>query len=206
MLKLPIFILLWIGMMMIKFVIAVLGLFTIAYMWKWRNTPFNEVPKWTTPWLNPEDWHGTFNHYVNSLPRWWVQLHGANFKSFWHYHAIRNPANGLRNIEWLDLDNVPEKVKYHSPKYYDRYEPSILRQQAYKPGDEFNPDIKTCWYLAWQGWQAGFKIVHIWNDERHLVIKIGWRVEPANTKDRDRPQVLIDDASFASKILIWRKG
>ena len=183
--------------MVIKFVTAVLGLFTIAYMWKWRNTTFDEVPKWTTPWLNPEDWHGTFNHYVNSLPRWWVQLQGTNFKSFWWYHAIRNPANGLRNIEWLDMDIVPDKVKFiHSKTYLTKYEPSVLRKLS----------LATGWYLAWQGFHAGFKIVHIWNNERHLVIKIGWRVEPLDATDRDRPQVLLDDASFASKILLWRKG
>jgi len=196
--RLPVQITLWVLFMLIKGSTAFLGLFAIAYMWKWRNTTFDEVPKWTTPWLNPEDWHGTFNTYVSSMPRWWVQLHDANFKSFWHYHAIRNPSNGLRNIEWLDLDIVPEKVKFKTNLYMYPYEPKYLRQHY--------PNTKTVWYLAWQGFQAGFKIVHIWNDERHLVIKIGWRVEPLDATERERAQVLIDDASFASKILLYRKG
>ena len=196
MIRLPIFILLWAGMMVIKFVTAVLGLFTIAYMHRWRNTPFEEVPKWTTPWLNPEDWYGTVNHYAYSLPKWWAESRGLNFKSFYRYHAIRNPANGLRNIERLDLAIVPEKVRFKTNYFMNRYEPVRLRTSRFT----------TAWYFAWQGFQAGLKIVHIWNDERHLVIKIGWRVEPLDATNRERAQVLIDDASFASKFLVYRKG
>lgn len=196
MIKLPIFVLLWAGMIVIKGVTAFLGLFVVAILWKWRNTTFDEVPKWTTPWLNPEDWYGTVHHYEGSLPKWWVQLHGTKFRSFWHYHALRNSANGLRNIEWLDLDIVPDKVHYKTNYLLNTYEPNTMRELG----------KKTTWYLAWQRFQAGFKLVHIWNDERHLVIKIGWRVEPLDATKRDRPQVLIDDASFALKILIWRKG
>ena len=195
--RLPVQIILWALFLPLKGITAFLGLFTIAYMHRWRTTPFEDMPKWTTPWLNPEDWYGTVHHYVNSLPKWWVKDHGRNFKSFWNYHAIRNPANGLRNFEWLDLDIVPEKVKFiRSKTYLTKYEPSVLRRLV----------LRTGWYLAWQGFQAGFKLVHIWNDERHLVIKIGWRIEPMDATDRDRPLVLTEDASFASKILPYRKG
>ena len=66
--------------------------------------------------------------------------------------------------------------------------------------------LTTAGYFAWQGVQAGFKLVHIWNDARHLVIKIGCRVAPADSEDRDIAPVLTADASFASKILPYRKG
>ena len=197
--RLPIQIILWALYLPLKGVTAFLGLFTIAYMHRWRFTPFNDVPKWTTPWLNPEDWQGMVHHFAYSLPKWWAESYGLNFKSFYRYHAIRNPANGLRNIEWLDLDIVPEKVQFRrSSVYIGKYEPRPLR--------EAGRGLTTAWYFAWQGFQAGFKLVHIWNDERHLVIKIGWRVAPADSEDRDIAPVLTADASFASKILPYRKG
>jgi hypothetical protein len=217
--KLPIMVVLWAGMFVIKFLGLVLGLFIIPYMWLWRNWHYNIVLErrpWVSPWLNPEDWYGTVHHYASSLPKWWVDKHGINFKSFYLYHAIRNPANGLRNIEWLDLDIVPDKVRFKTNYLMERYEPNSMRKAL--PLSLRN----TAWYIAWQGFQAGFKYVHLWPElktdvtlfgwtvlekgPRHFVAKLGWRVEPHSVLDRDIPQVLIDDASFASKLLPYRRG
>jgi hypothetical protein len=67
--------------------------------------------------------------------------------------------------------------------------------------------VKFAAYLAWQGFQAGTKIVYVWNDKRHLVFKFGWRIEP---RDRyipiDPNGTRVDDAGFATKFLPYREG
>jgi hypothetical protein len=194
MIKLPIFILMWILMIAIKIPTALFGLIAIVLMHPYRHTPYDDLPAWTRPWANPEDWEGQIYSDQYSLPKWWVKAHGIGFKQFYQYHAIRNPANGLRSYEWLDLDVDPKQVRYKTNIVMKRYEPTAIRKAKYK----------TAWYFAWQGYRAGFKLIHIWNAERHLVIKMGWRVDPA-----DATQIaneLKKDASFAGKILPYRKG
>jgi hypothetical protein len=192
--KLCTFYVLWVLFLIIKVPVALLGFLVIPLVWPFRNTPYDDLPAWTRPWANPEDWHGQINHYEASLPRWWVNKHGTGFKSFYQYHAVRNPANGLRSYEWIDLDIVPENVRYQAKPYLGRYEPSDLRERG----------LKVAKYWAWIGPQAGYKYIRIWNDKRHMVVKFGWRVEPS---DRNKePNELKKDASFASKILFYRKG
>ena len=195
MIKLPIFILMWIVMLAIKIPTVLLGLLMVLLLYPYRNTDYSNLPFWTRPWANPEDWEGmgTGN---NSLPIWWVKSRGNTFKCFYRYHAIRNPANGLRSFEWLDLDITPDLIKYKTNIVLKRYEPGVLRKSPNIP--------QTVWYLAWQGFRAGFKLIHIWSNERHLVIKFGWRIEPRNATDE--VSKLEEDSSFASKILLYRKG
>ena len=182
-------------MLAIKIPAALLGFIVIPLMHVYRHTKYDDLPWWTRPWANPEDWEGQVNSDQYSLPKWYVDSRGVGFKQFYQYHAIRNPANGLRSFELLDLDIVPALVKYKTNIVLKRYEPNALRSVK----------IKTAWYFAWQGYRSGLKIIHIWNDERHLVIKFGWRVEP---KDATSEIVNIgtEDASFAGKILPYRKG
>lgn len=196
--KLPAFILAWLGFLCIKIPVTLLGPLVVSYLYKYRHTDYEVVLAqlpWLKPWINPEDWEGGYNSFSDSLPKWWVNSKGTEFKSFLQYHAIRNPANGLRSIEWLDMDIVPEKVKYTTNYYFNTYEPGVLRMA----------DKKFAYYLAWQGIQAGIKVIYIWNDKRHLVIKFGWRVEPHDANDI-AGGMGIEDASFASKFLFYRKG
>lgn len=174
---------------------AGIGLFVVPLMWRYRETDYEDLPWWTRPWSNPEDWFGQQNHFQSSLPRWWVAAHGIEFKSWYKYHAIRNPANGMRSFELLDLDIRPHEVKFRTPLYYTRYEPNALR----------NIGKRNAGYLAWQGWKAGIKYIHIWSNSKHLVIKLGWRVEPRDAIDPGTG-IGITDASFASKVLPYRQG
>ena len=81
--------------------------------------------------------------------------------------------------------------------------------------------LKTVWYVAWIDWRMGFQVVHIWPDlkkdivlwkwtlaeagPRHFNIKFGWRIEP-NDSEIAFNNIGQHDASFASKILVYRKG
>jgi len=153
MIKLPVFILMWALYLAIKIPTWALGFVVVPFLYRWRFTHYERLPWWTRPWANPEDWEGHGNG-AGSLPLWWLNKHGVNFKSFYRYHAIRNPANGLRSFEWLDLDVTPDLIRYRTSMVLNRYEPDVLRKNA----------LRTAWYFAWQGFRAGFKVVHIWND------------------------------------------
>lgn len=194
--NLPIFIVMWVLMLLIKIPTALLGAIMVPLLYPIRNTLYEDLPFWTRPWANPEDWEGP-GFGEQSLPMWWVLSKGTGFWSFYKYHAVRNPANGLRSFEWLDLDIVPHKVEFRRSKNYTqlRYDVHRIREQG----------LSTVWYFAWQGFRAGFHIVHIWNSERHLNILIGWRVEPSDLVT-ENDNIGIHDASFASKILLWREG
>lgn len=235
MIRLPIFILLWAGFVAIKFVTMVLGLFVIPFLSKYRDVLYSELPSWTRPWANPEDWYGgpkTFNK--TSLPKWWWEKHGKSNWSFYKYHAIRNPANGLRSFEFLDLDIDMTKVRFVTNSFLAYYEPWFIRAEA----------STTAYYICWQGFQAGVKYVHIWPDKKtdltiklpaidfgdtwwkvwnwafslkttvlipagpkHFVLKFGWRVEPRDaTIGIDPEGIRVDDAGFASKLLPYRNG
>ena len=199
MIRLPLFILVWIGFIAIKLPTALLGLIVVPVLYRYRHRPFDDVPKIFTPWLNPEDWHGGHRGTEHSLPKWWIKENGTDFKSWFRYHAIRNPANGLRNFEAIDLDIKPSEVWFVTTgeKYRDRYEPVSMRKDG----------VKFAAYLAWQGLQAGCKVVYVWNEKRHFVFKFGWRIEP---RDRFMPidpnGTRVDDAGFASKFLPYREG
>jgi len=194
MIKLPIFILMWAGMLAIKIPTWLLGFVMVLFLHKYRHKNYDTLPWWTRPWANPEDWEGQSNSGTYSLPDWYIEKHGVGFRQFYQYHAIRNPANGLRSFELLDLDIAPEKVRFITKLEAWPYEPAIIRGMF----------LKSNWYFAWQGYRAGFKYIRIWNDERHFVMKFGWRVEPRDATDTvDSPD---EDSSFATKFLPYRKG
>lgn len=168
-------------------------------MWKYRNVSYDDLPPWTRPWANPEDWTGGPAGYKNSLPEWWVHREGSDFRAFYKYHAFRNPANGLRSFEALDLDIKQDEVRYKTPFYCRFYEPWYMRRE--------HPERRTYYYIAWQGHRAGVKFVHHWNNDRHFVFKFGWRIEPRDAHEQIDPDgIRHRDAGFASKLLPYRKG
>ncbi len=193
------FIPIWLLFLLIKIPTGILGYIAIPLMWRYRRTPYRKLPSWTRPWANPEDWEGGPQGHLNSLPEWWVEDKGHGFVSFYQYHAFRNPANGLRSFEWLDLDIDASKVRYVTPQIYTYYAPWSIRPMKTKP--------QTVWYLCWQGLQAGFKFVHLWNDDRHMVVKIGWRIKPTDKFREINPEgIRATDSGFATKFLFYRKG
>lgn len=200
--KLPIFIILWLGMIVIKILWIPTGWIMVPFLWKYRHTDYFDLPKWTKPWSNLEDWQGQPNHYKSSLPKWWVLrrqregFEGTDKRSWLRYHAWRNGADGIRAFEFFNLNLFDMGVEYVTPFYMDRYEPADLRKA----------DKRFAGYFAWQNWQAGMKWVFIYNDKYHASLKLGWRVEPrhAYSPTNEREQELLD-ADPSRKILFTHR-
>lgn len=198
MIRLPLWILYWLVQIAFKLPFAAAGLIVHRDMYYDRYTPLDELPKWKKLFANPEDWTGGFLGYEGSLPDWWkkrMELAGkTQYQSYYHYHAIRNPADGLRNIKWLQLWIEQDKVKFYTPTYLRYYEPWFVDV----PG--------VHWYIAWQGNYAGLKVLWIHKNRKYTEFKWGFRVEPRDAleglKDTSARKAL--GASFASK-LKWRR-
>lgn len=193
----PIFLANWIGNIAIKLPTLFAGFIMVIPLYFYRKRAFDEVPKIFLPWQNPEDWNDRIMGTENSIPQWWVNEMGTGFWSFYKYHAIRNPANGLRNFDFIDLDLKEGEIYYWTPTYYKHYAPWYVGKY----------NIKTCGYIAWQGWKAGVEIIHIWNDERYFVFKFGWRVCPRDAVEgySETSHRWQHGAGFASKFLPYRK-
>lgn len=198
----PAFLLLWAMFIAIKVPTALAGFIVVPFMWRYRATDRDDVPRVFLPWLNPEDWHGGSEYQRgrshNSLPQWWIDRHGISRRSFYRYHAIRNPANGLRNFELLDLEIEPSRLRYWTPRYLRHYEPWHMRPTRVTSGG----------YICWQGLRAGCKYVRLWDAEHHFVFKFGWRIEPRDAHEGPDPdgERALDGAGFASKLLPYRRG
>ena len=197
--RLPIFLAVWIGMIAIKLPTLLLGFIMVALLYPYRKREFDQVPKIFLPWQNPEDWVGGISGTEHSIPQWWINEMGSGFWSWYKYHAIRNPANGLRNFDFVDLDLVQDEIHFWTPEYLKYYEPWWMLKE--------HPEIKTYGYIAWQGWRAGIKIEHIWNDKRYFSFKFGWRVEPRDAVEgyRETSHRWKLGAGFASKFLPYRE-
>jgi hypothetical protein len=198
--RIPVFIVLWIAFLLLKYPTVFVGFFVVPFMYRYRHKKFEDLPIWMKPWANPEDWWGGPEGTEESVPQWWINRYeGVTFWTWYKYHAIRNPANGLRTFEFLDLDIVPEKVNYIAFPDIKHYDPWYTRK--------YTPEVDFYGYLSWQGIQSCLKIIYHWNDEKHIEFKIGWRVNP-----RDRDGYLDPDgarskgAGFATKFLPWRNG
>ena len=193
----PIFLANWIGNIAIKLPTLIAGFIMVIPLYFYRKRPFDDVPKIFLPWQNPEDWNDRMMGTEHSLPSWWVKQMGSGFWSFYKYHAIRNPANGLRNFDFIDLDLKEGEISYWTPKYFKHYAPWYI--------SKYNEN--TCLYVAWQGWKAGIEIIHIWSDERYFVFKFGWRVCPRDAVEgySETSHRWKHGAGFASKFLPYRK-
>jgi hypothetical protein len=189
----------WLWVIAIKLPTALLGFVMVPLLYRYRNTQYKDIPFWTKPWANFEDWLGQSpdGNDVGSLPRWWIKREGDDFKAWYRYHAIRNPANGLRSFSWISAKITPHKVRYKTNHYMERYDVSKMREQ----------NIKTVWYVAWVDWKMGLEVIHLWSggEKRHFNIKLGWRIEP-NDIHGDPTKLGMTHASFASKVLPFREG
>ena len=182
----------------IKAVTAALGLLTVPLMYRYRYTDFDDVPSIFRPWLNPEDWQDGILQYDGSLPDWWIQREGDGFWQFYKYHAIRNPADGLRNYELLNCRINPDRIEFVTDKFRKFYEP-----WWHAVGDEV-PRVQ--WYICWQGVWAGVKLQWI-RKKTYTEFKLGFRIEPNDSVDGPDPDGsrAIHGASFASKLILSRK-
>lgn len=215
----------WLFQLALKVPVALLGLVVVPFLYRKRYTPLADMPAWSLPWVNPEDWIGGFLNYGGSIPLWWknktyvplkykhrtvinwarkllkkqpwevpVKAYGDSKWSFYKYHAIRNPADGLRNFPKLQLRINKDMVHYWTPKYYDHYEPWSDRTPGWRG------------YAAWQNVHLGIKVQWI-RENSYSEFKFGFRVEP-----RDAHHELPDSsarkalgASMATKLILNRK-
>ena len=212
--RLPIMLLMWAGMIVLKVLWIPTGWVAVPFLWKYRFTDYADLPGWTRPWSNLEDWQGQPNHYAGSLPKWWVLrrkaegFEGTDFRSFYRYHSFRNGADGIRSYPLLNVNLYDGGIKFYSPQYMDRYEPYDIRREG----------KRAAGYFAWQGWQAGMKWVFIYNSKYHASIKLGWRLEPrhkyspTNKQEQKlldidtRRMVLFTHRDFSSSPRPIRKG
>lgn len=199
--RLPTMLIIWVLSWVVKLPTMLLGLVVIPFTYLYKHTSIEEIPWILTPWINPEDQVGGFPGYPDSLPTWWKRTNGFGFWSHYKYHAIRNPADGLRNYKLLNVVPDPARINYITNGYMRHYEPKALRARL-------NGD-RLAWYICWQKFHMGLKIVYTWNAERHLVIKFGFRIQPsdefiANIDTKGTRYLL--GASMANKFLPYRKG
>ncbi len=204
--RLPVQLLMWVLAIAITIPVALLGLVVVPLMYPLRSTSYKYLPWWTRLWANLEDWEGQPNNSVESLPLWYYNKYGGGFKSFYKYHATRNSADGLRSFAWFALAADEDKIGYRTKQYFRQYTPAVARDN----------NIKTFGYICWQGFKMGVKLVHIWNDKRHLVIKFGWRIRPidkvepvnifASNFTAERNKFLKAHLSFTMKFLVYREG
>ena len=198
--RLPIFVTVWVLVMAVKAAVALLGLVMVAFLYRYRKDPFDSVPAIFTPWKNPEDWNDKPKGNEDSLPTWWVKRRGSStFWDWYKYHAIRNPANGLRNYSLfvISFDKSPE-FEYICDEY--------RKDWGVWTAVHRDPERKTWWYVCWFKFQLGMAYYHRWNDDKHIEIKLGWRINPTDKVDGQastsvRKQV---GSGFASKFLPWR--
>lgn len=179
----------------IKLPTILLGLVMVAFLYRYRKTDYADLPWWTRPWSNLEDWQGGDPGYgEESLPWWWIKREGLGFKSFYKYHAIRNGADGLRSFAPFVVHVDPRRIRYSTETYLLWYEPWKLRELG----------LKSALYLCWQGWKAGLKWVYIHDEVNHTVLKLGWRIEPkykSLTYEDVEGDKLLQTRSFATKFL-----
>lgn len=191
-------ILLWGMSFSIKAVTALLGALTVPLMYRYRYTNLEKVPSIFLPWLNPEDWQNGTQQYDGSLPTWWIQRMGDGFWAFYKYHAIRNPADGLRNFKLLNCQINPDKIEFVTDKFRKFYEP------WWRTVDDSVPRVQ--WYICWQGVWAGVKLQWI-RKKTYTEFKLGFRIEPNDTVDGPDPNGsrALHGASFASKLILNRE-
>lgn len=233
--RLPVFILVWLAYsLFINLPTTITGFFVAPFLYKYRFTPYVELPWWTQPWSNLEDWEGqpglTWGGEA-SLPAWWIKqrikkgFRGTDFRSWYRYHARRNGASGLRIFKIFTVNLYKGDLKYETPFYFTNYEARDMREA----------DKKWASYIAWRGLKAGIKIVHVWPTikkditlgkwtllkagPRHLAFKFGWRIHPHHIVegigDPNHPDLLVkypefkllyEHRDFATGFQPYRKG
>lgn len=184
----------WLVRIAVKLPMVIIGFVVMPLMWRYRTTPLDELPFWALPFANPEDWCGGHLKYADSIPDWWAKREGnRNFWTFYKYHAIRNPADGLRNFKhwqlWIDKD----KVEYWTPQYMEHYD------------IWFNDEPGVRGYIVRQGIWYGAKVQWV-RDDGYTEFRIGFRVQP---RDAHHELPLSSarrhlGASFASKFILNR--
>jgi hypothetical protein len=191
----------WAVQIAIKIPWMLIGLVAQPFMFKYRNVLLSDLPWYIKLFANPEDQPGGYPGYPDSFPKFWHNRMAAEGWSLrWAhflYHGIRNPADSLRLVKFLNVIPKPDKIKFITNRYLRHYEPRELT----KYGEKF------AYYFCWQDFWLGMHIVYVWSDERYLTFKFGFRIHPADQFPKHidpngtRNQI---GASMATKFLPYR--
>ena len=168
--RVPVFFALWALAALVRFPLAVLGFVVVPVALRFSETVYGplgdeheRLPRWAWLWDNDEDgidgppWYR--NGYALKHP---VAKH---FPRFW-WLAVRNPVNNLRFVRPFMMVVDSRKVDYIGDRFRSF---SIHTARTHR---------RAIWFLAWQGWRAGFWLIRPRDDGTHLRIRIGWKVTP----------------------------
>lgn len=202
--RVPVWLAYWASVGVIKAVAGLLGFVITPVIYRLRLTPlFILQSRWywqlIRPWVNPEDWideRAANKPEYEGLPWWWAQTKGVSFGSWYKYHAIRNPSNGLRSYDFFSVDIS----RYEAIQY--RAYPHVLTNS--EPKTVSGLSNKRYFYICWVGFKMGIQFVRVWSNTRYTVIKLGFRVGP---EDKEWPKKIppLGGRGFAGKFLLWRK-
>ena len=163
--------------------LEILGLVVVAILIRYRDVPIEQMPKWSLPWVNPEDWTGGYLDHQpgdNCMPPDLRQEYKGAW-GFYRYHALRNRAHGLRNYDWYVLELDENKIQYCAPAKLANYSDWFLKKYG------FNTPGMAYWYIAWQDNRAGFKWIKF-TKKRVISFKFGWRIEPTDAINGFNPR------------------
>jgi len=177
--KLPVFIITWILFGLLKTVAIVLGLFivpplaifhkyTTKSVWATINHSGKEILVWRGKifwlWSNNEDGVVAGEEWLN-MPTWFRII---------YWSAIRNPANNLRFVPYLNVKIVPSKVQFMSSDFIKTLEGGIVINGNLYMLDEDRYRFTT---LTAIGLYSNIRVQHkmfgkIWR------FWIGWKIYP----------------------------
>lgn len=197
MIRLPFFILTWLGFFLIRSIFILLGLVLVPVATAFRLyhtikifTPFGprDILAWRYkilwPWGNEEDGLAAGEEFP-TMPLWFRII---------YWSAIRNPANNLRYVKYLSVQIKPEKVNYIGTQ------PRMLN--GYVTADEhllrYDMDSYRFATLTWCGNYSNLRIQFkmfnkIWR------FWIGWKIYPHDMLGIDPTDYRFQGAGFATQ-------
>jgi hypothetical protein len=146
------FILSWIPLLLLKLVLALLGLVVIPLA-LWFKMDMVSLPVWG----NREE----------GCPDWWLRM--AKDKSWFvrtfptfFWFAVRNPVNNMRYI-LEDTDDYHMETNWHVDRHM---EPAELQQE--------NQKMAFAW--RWTGWKSGYRRVWLNSNTTYSEIWFGFKL------------------------------
>jgi hypothetical protein len=198
--KLPLFALTWIGFLLLRTVVILLGLIIVPFMaFFYDKTSRLETSKvngrlirnwkykFMYPWSNDEDGIEAGEELIG-----WP----STFRII-YWSAIRNPANNLRFIRALNLIIEPQNVRFTATKRPNnilgqRFESDITDLYTYDC-DEFRFTSLT-WCGLYSNLRVQFKMFgKIWR------FWIGWKIYPHDSLGIDPSDYRVNGAGFATQ-------
>ncbi|WP_213881188.1 hypothetical protein [Pseudomonas sp. dw_358] len=171
----------WLFLFVSGFVMDFLGLFIVAIAIPFRvnavsgsdGRPIVNLPKWA--WLWGNDYDGLLG---DKLGEWATEVpFGVSIDSFfamWWWAAIRNPSNNMRFVSLWAAPIIGSTITYKGAAH--------VRDHDGEAGWQFVTveNGGRHWYC--------FYLVHQWSTTRAFVIRMGFKVEPADAGTNEVPQ------------------